>query len=543
VSKFRPTNDQEAQYWIGGRQGVWGMSDPWWNVHCLESGEQPWTCWSWADYNDSFTWWPVLWVPEDACGVKPTWCEWCGPPLCAGCPEGGWLPGEPDDGGSPDCLDTRQENRMVLVLNANDDPDVHGFADVGSNGLFHGLIVRGIDAGTTYNYQRLWAYEFRYDGGRERYLARRLNPANPDPTAPGGILDETWTDYNLDGSVYGDYQVAGGGTVTELQRYVPSLAQQSVAGAAEYFLGDQIGTTRFLTDESTPVAATNRRVYTAFGELVEMTGTGQTRYGYAGAWGYQEHDADGLGGPDNVLGSPPTGPAIGEVFPFLHVGWRYYDPSAGRFLQRDPIGLMGGWNVYQYVASMPTGTVDPDGLQIGPWPGPTVCPPYGHPSFSPVPPAPPVKVTGVVCVIVYPAGPNGSVGYVCVNRGCKNVPFFIDVVFFAFRENCAIPFAIFLEEEDWERLPNWNWGSDGSCPGCESEDEYWPWNEDVIFPGRLQASSPKNDERARLVWHRIEGDICIRGPHNPGRPIPSGGSDCFDGQSVPPPSAGSFYAL
>jgi len=31
------------------------------------------------------------------------------------------------------------------------------------------------------------------------------------------------------------------------------------------------------------VVATNSRVYTAFGELVEITGTGQTRYGYAGA--------------------------------------------------------------------------------------------------------------------------------------------------------------------------------------------------------------------------------------------------------------------
>jgi RHS repeat-associated protein len=268
-----------------------------------------------------------------------------------------------DDGGSPNCVDTRQEDVMVLVLNHDDDPLEHGFSDVGSNGLYHGLIVRGIDAGTTYNYQRLWAYEFRYDGGRERYLARRLNPANPDPTAQGGILDETWTDYDLDGSVYGDYQVAGGGTVTELQRYVPGLAQQSVAGAAEYFLGDQIGTTRFLTDGSTPVAATNRRVYTAFGELVEMTGTGQTRYGYAGAWGYQEHDADGAGGPDNILGSPPTGPAIGEVFPFLHVGARYYDPSTGRFLQRDPIGIFGGPAVYVYAGNSPTFSIDPSGLK------------------------------------------------------------------------------------------------------------------------------------------------------------------------------------
>ncbi|MBN1510489.1 MAG: hypothetical protein JXB13_00605 [Phycisphaerae bacterium] len=371
VSQFRPTNNQEVQYWIGGRQGVWSMPYPWWwHPHCLESGEEPWTCWSWADYQYSNPWWPLLWEPEDNCGVTPTWCTWCGSG-CTGCPEGGWLPGQPDDGDPvdpgdpPACDEDREENLMTLVLNAGGDPDLNGFADVDSNGLYHGLIVRDTDEGTTYQYQRLWAYEFRYDGGRERYLARRLNPANPDPLAQDGILDSTWTDYDLDGSAYGDYQVAVGGSVTELQRYVPGLAQQVVAtGAAEYFLGDQIGTTRFLTDDdqSPPVAATNHRVYTAFGELVEMTGNGETRYGYAGAWGYQEHDADLSDSPDNILGSPPTGPAIGEVFPFLHVGARYYDPSTGRFLQRDPIGILGGTNVYDYVQGRPVDNVDPSGL-------------------------------------------------------------------------------------------------------------------------------------------------------------------------------------
>ena len=39
----------------------------------------------------------------------------------------------------------------------------------------------------------------------------------------------------------------------------------------------------------------------------------------------------------------------------------YYDPHAGRFTTQDPIGLSGGWNLYQY-APNPTGWVDPPGL-------------------------------------------------------------------------------------------------------------------------------------------------------------------------------------
>ncbi|SFN24317.1 RHS repeat-associated core domain-containing protein [Izhakiella capsodis] len=40
---------------------------------------------------------------------------------------------------------------------------------------------------------------------------------------------------------------------------------------------------------------------------------------------------------------------------------RYYDPDTGRFISPDPLGLMGGGNVYQY-APNPTGWIDPLGL-------------------------------------------------------------------------------------------------------------------------------------------------------------------------------------
>jgi RHS repeat-associated protein len=42
--------------------------------------------------------------------------------------------------------------------------------------------------------------------------------------------------------------------------------------------------------------------------------------------------------------------------------FRYYDPDAGRFVSQDPIGLLGGKNLYQYVTN-PTGWIDPWGLE------------------------------------------------------------------------------------------------------------------------------------------------------------------------------------
>ncbi|WP_162256922.1 RHS repeat-associated core domain-containing protein, partial [Noviherbaspirillum sp. Root189] len=44
--------------------------------------------------------------------------------------------------------------------------------------------------------------------------------------------------------------------------------------------------------------------------------------------------------------------------------FRYYDPDSGRFVSQDPIGLQGGYNLYQYAAN-PTIWVDPLGLQAG----------------------------------------------------------------------------------------------------------------------------------------------------------------------------------
>jgi len=184
------------------------------------------------------------------------------------------------------------------------------------------------------NYTVTFAKEFRYDTGRARYMVRDLDTAWL--TAPGGpllvALSTAWTAY--DGAEpYGDYTVSSG-AVTETNAYEPGV-WRSVDGAAEYLHNDNLGTLRVTTDAAGQ--PTPRRIFSAFGEPIASAGD---RYGYVGTFGYQFHSG----------------------FAFLHVGARYYDPSTGRFLQRDPIGIRGGINRYTHVRNHPTVSVDPQGL-------------------------------------------------------------------------------------------------------------------------------------------------------------------------------------
>jgi len=177
-----------------------------------------------------------------------------------------------------------------------------------------------------------------------------------------------WSDYDGD-TIYGDYTVdEETSTVTPLASYLPGVGQVDEAtGSVYYYHADHLGSVRVVTTcgvgagDCVPGEAgtvVERIVHTAFGEPVTRLGIAPTptRYLYAGAWGYESD-----------LGAAHAGGSPGDTaLPYQHLGFRWYDPASGRFLQRDPIGILDGLNVYRYVGNNPLTWIDPLGLGRNP---------------------------------------------------------------------------------------------------------------------------------------------------------------------------------
>jgi RHS repeat-associated protein len=81
--------------------------------------------------------------------------------------------------------------------------------------------------------------------------------------------------------------------------------------------------------------------YGPFGELISATGPMATANPLRFSTKYQDND---------------TG--------LIYYGRRYYSPSQGRFLNRDPIGEKGGLNIYANVGNNEINLIDPDGRGI-----------------------------------------------------------------------------------------------------------------------------------------------------------------------------------
>ena len=200
--------------------------------------------------------------------------------------------------------------------------------------------------GEPVDYAKLSAKEFYYDDARARYLTRDV-----DPDTWATIGDWLWTDYA--GMLpYGDFTTDANHAISEDKRYLSesgARVEQTVSTAATRYLhGDLLDSTMLATDAGgTAVSAVS---YTAFGEPIGDPSQLDTRYQYAGGWGYE---SDLL----TLSGAPNTAPIT-----LQHVGERWYQPNVGRFVQRDLIGLSGGLNVYTYTQNRPTDGVDPFGL-------------------------------------------------------------------------------------------------------------------------------------------------------------------------------------
>jgi len=102
--------------------------------------------------------------------------------------------------------------------------------------------------------------------------------------------------------------------------------------------------------------------------------SGQTVWRWDQAEPFGNNPADenpsGLGAFDLPLRLP--GQRFDKETNLLYNYFRDYDPSLGRYVESDPLGLRGGLNTYAYVESNPLSQIDPKGLA----PMPSVrCPP------------------------------------------------------------------------------------------------------------------------------------------------------------------------
>ena len=123
---------------------------------------------------------------------------------------------------------------------------------------------------------------------------------------------------------------------------VDSLAQ---AGDVQWALADHLGTIRDVVDADGNVI--NHRTYSAFGQLVHETAADTLSFGYTGRY------------LDESTG--------------LQNNWnRWYDNEIGRWMSEDPIGFEAGdANLYRYVGNEVVSELDPTGLEVGDWLGPS----------------------------------------------------------------------------------------------------------------------------------------------------------------------------
>ena len=102
-----------------------------------------------------------------------------------------------------------------------------------------------------------------------------------------------------------------------------------------YIHNDHLGTPQVLTDKDQNVVWTADQ--TPFGQLENETGSVEQHIRFPGQYADQE-----------------TG--------YYYNYYRDYDPSLGRYIQSDPIGLRGGMNTYGYVYQNPLKYTDSKGL-------------------------------------------------------------------------------------------------------------------------------------------------------------------------------------
>jgi RHS repeat-associated protein len=146
----------------------------------------------------------------------------------------------------------------------------------------------------------------------------------------------------LDEVVWMDRDLAGSGAIGS--RY---FLTHDALGSAAAVVADR-------TDFSQALNVVERFTYSAYGKAQVWTG----------AWNWQTGAYAGVAQTASSVGFPYlyTGQRLDAETGLLYFKNREYDPSSGRFLRRDPIGLAGGNNLYTYANSSPNQSSDSLGL-------------------------------------------------------------------------------------------------------------------------------------------------------------------------------------
>jgi RHS repeat-associated protein len=138
-----------------------------------------------------------------------------------------------------------------------------------------------------------------------------------------------------DGSVAAEYD-GSGNLIADFTYGVGLISQVTASGIQEFYDYDATGSTAGLSGPSGNYLASY--TYFPFGGIQSSTGTVSNPFQYDGEFGVM---------------------AAGTGLDYMRA--RFYSPTIGRFLNRDPVGLAGGKNIYAYAVNNPVSFSDPSG--------------------------------------------------------------------------------------------------------------------------------------------------------------------------------------
>jgi RHS repeat-associated protein len=196
--------------------------------------------------------------------------------------------------------------------------------------------------------------------------------ANSKPNAFGSLVT---AGYGIDGMRAWKQDSATGNQTYFLYDGMTPVVEINSAGtvlATNTFGADGLVSRNTTSTGATAGVGTSGSVFYVFddhgnttGRYAPGAGTQQLDFHLYDAWGGTVPTPASDGAPSTV--DPWDGPGAKyggytdhETGLTLH-GFRYYDPSRGRWINRDPIGVAGGVNLYANCTNNPVGAADPSG--------------------------------------------------------------------------------------------------------------------------------------------------------------------------------------